>query len=332
MKKRRIILRVDGNSTIGFGHFFRCLSLCKRLANRYELHLVTHASTSPSLIEEVGEFAKVQFVNLPYLFINPDSINEANRLSYDLNNILSLGDILILDGYHFSEEFYNRPKERNIPIVVIDDFCINRHVNAIINQAPFLEITNPDFAALDHTYCGLEYSLISPSFIYHKLANSLYYKPICLICLGNFHDNSVLQHMIREIIELNEFEKIIVIGSQVEYSQIDVMSNKCHIKLYKSVPQREMLQLLNYCTHCVVSASAILMEAYFLGLTCFVVQTTENQKYFYEGFIKYDGVIGLGNIHSATEQIKKRVVAGKDKIRYQRYKHNKLTDIFEYLN
>ena len=99
MVKKNVLIRVDGNSTIGLGHVYRGIALADMLKEEFSVLFLTKPSTTVSPIID----AKYNCTFLPKKleFIEePDWINE----NY------SKDSIIVLDGYMFDEDYQQKIK------------------------------------------------------------------------------------------------------------------------------------------------------------------------------------------------------------------------------
>lgn len=87
----RILLRADGNNVIGLGHVIRLLGLCEFLKDSFDCVF---------FIREPGVKIKETIESFCKLIILKSTKDE--EIS-ELESLLSLSDILILDGYDFDE-------------------------------------------------------------------------------------------------------------------------------------------------------------------------------------------------------------------------------------
>ena len=121
MISKKLILRADGNSLIGFGHIYRLLALADILKDSYHLTFVCYA-TSNFIEQEIKKSCHELVVlegGLP--FKTPDEISTADELDFDLNDILTGDEIVVLDGYYFGLKYQQAIKLRKCKLGCIED-------------------------------------------------------------------------------------------------------------------------------------------------------------------------------------------------------------------
>lgn len=129
MVNRKVaVLRADASSSIGVGHVMRSLSLGEALLDEgFGVELVSF-ELAPSL-QSLATSCGVELVELTC----------APRSSEDAQFVLTRNaDIVVVDGYEFSREFFAALELSETPFAVIDDNAETnaKSPNAVINQNP----------------------------------------------------------------------------------------------------------------------------------------------------------------------------------------------------
>jgi len=122
------VLRADASSSIGVGHVMRSLSLGEALLDEgFGVELVSF-ELAPSL-QSLATSCGIEVVELTC----------APRSSEDAQFVLTRNaDIVVVDGYEFSREFFAALELSETPFAVIDDNAETnaKSPNAVINQNP----------------------------------------------------------------------------------------------------------------------------------------------------------------------------------------------------
>jgi UDP-2,4-diacetamido-2,4,6-trideoxy-beta-L-altropyranose hydrolase len=129
MVNRKVaVLRADASSSIGVGHVMRSLSLGEALLDEgFGVELVSF-ELAPSL-QSLAASCGIEVVEL---VCTP-------RSSEDAQFVLDRkADIVVIDGYEFSREFFAALEISDTPFAVIDDNAETKALspNAVINQNP----------------------------------------------------------------------------------------------------------------------------------------------------------------------------------------------------
>jgi len=154
MVNRKVaVLRADASSSIGVGHVMRSLSLGEALLDEgFGVELVSF-ELAPSL-QSLAASCGIEVVELSC----------APRSSADAQFVLQRNaNIVVVDGYEFSREFFEALEQSSTPFAVIDD---NAETNA---QSPSAVINqNPHASALMYAHIhgnpklllGLQYAMV----------------------------------------------------------------------------------------------------------------------------------------------------------------------------
>ena len=154
MVNRKVaVLRADASSSIGVGHVMRSLSIGEALLDEgFGVELVSF-ELAPSL-QSLATSCGIEVVELTC----------APRSSEDAQFVLTRNaDIVVVDGYEFSREFFVALELSDTPFAVIDD---NAETNAkspkaVINQNP--HASAPMYAHLQGNpklLLGLQYAMV----------------------------------------------------------------------------------------------------------------------------------------------------------------------------
>jgi UDP-2,4-diacetamido-2,4,6-trideoxy-beta-L-altropyranose hydrolase len=130
---KKIAIRADGHSEIGFGHLMRCLNLAKLLRTEYEITFISFCEKE-SIVKEIQSLG---FQMLALTRQEAIGIQTDRAKTLELASGISDLQLLILDSYSYSfaDQKFLRDGLGAIALVLIDDigdreFCCD----AIINQ------------------------------------------------------------------------------------------------------------------------------------------------------------------------------------------------------
>ena len=154
MVNRKVaVLRADASSSIGVGHVMRSLSLGEAFIDEgFGVEFVSF-ELAPSL-QSLAKSSGIEVVELSC----------APRSSEDAQFVLTRNaDIVVVDGYEFSPEFFATLELSDTPFAVIDDNAETnaKSPNAVINQNP--HASAPMYAHLQGNpklLLGLQYAMV----------------------------------------------------------------------------------------------------------------------------------------------------------------------------
>ena len=154
MVNRKVaVLRADASSSIGVGHVMRSLSLGEALIDEgFGVELVSY-ELAPSL-QSLATSCGIEVVELSC----------APRSSEDAQFVLTRkADIVVVDGYEFSREFFAVLEQSNTPFAVIDDNAETNALSpsAVINQNPHAsESMYAHLQSKPKLLLGLQYAMV----------------------------------------------------------------------------------------------------------------------------------------------------------------------------
>lgn len=150
MNKKRVYLRADGNSSIGFGHMSRTLSLASMLKDEFNCIFV---SCSDAFEKEASEYCNERV-----------TLNEENHFT-DFLAMLSADDIIVLDNYFFDGEYQKKIKDIGCKLVCIDDIHTTHfYADVVINHAEGINPEHYSCEPYSMLYTGYKYALLRPEF------------------------------------------------------------------------------------------------------------------------------------------------------------------------
>lgn len=109
---RIVYVRTDGSTTTGLGHLFRCLSLAEMLVSQFKIKFLLSAATPEEM------FTKINFANVSYEYL--DTATEEEEID-QLSALIKEDQLLVIDSYRFSNQYFLILKQRGLRTVVIDD-------------------------------------------------------------------------------------------------------------------------------------------------------------------------------------------------------------------
>ena len=306
MQQHKIIFRADGSATIGFGHVHRLLSLVQMLHKNFDCIFVSH---------ETPDFLKEELANLSVPLIKvetisyklPDERKPGDEVAFDMNEILTGNEIVVLDGYWFGKKYQTEIKKKGNTLVYVDDLIEEGNIaDIIINHSMGIHISDYKMIApATCVYTGSNYSLINvPSVFRQQRQNNNLFSQL-LISMGGADPLNFTGKVIEEYKEyINRFEKVIVMVG-VEYKHLEQLKKTIagfsNVQIILAVPKTEMFSIMQQSTAAIISASTMSVEYVNVGGALAIIQTADNQKYLYKGLIESGVAIPVEKIDAANE-------------------------------
>lgn len=253
---------------MGMGHIFRCLSLSKMAAPYFD---------NVSFFIEEAEQSTVELVTKETF-----SMVSLKR-SQDFFSSLEKTDLVLLDGYHFTEEYELAIKNKGCKIITIDDLQHRRfHADILINHTPGLNRSNYLTAPDTKVYLGLKYALIRREFLEAERRKKAP-ESLCraFVCFGGADpENFTLKYYQYLKRNFPSTQVTLVVGPSYVHLEDLIKETKedSQVQLRQSVQPAELIELLYNRDFAIVSASTISIECMKIGIPLYLVKTAENQQ------------------------------------------------------
>lgn len=282
-----ILFRAEGNTAIGLGHIYRILSLVD-IANYSNLQY-TFAITNTSCTAIIPKEVKIKIIDVEDEFL---LLSKFKDLGYKL---------LILDGYQFDSYYQKKAKELDYKILYIDDLAKEyMYADAVINHSA--GVIPEDFKKSDYTnlYLGPAYSILRKPFLEIpptkiKIHNQIF------INFGGADPMNILGKVLPWIIELNLFDKIIVVTGKAYGKNLENLVNE-KVSFYQNIEASQMAFLISCSAVALVPSSTILYEVCALNRPVISGYFVENQEKIYQGFLDENLIIGVGDFKSIEKR------------------------------
>ncbi|MDB5275548.1 MAG: pseG [Ferruginibacter sp.] len=301
MAKQKLLLRADGNNLIGFGHVYRLLALADLLTKNYYLVFALYRSSDFIEVEIRKYCDEVLILPGKLPFKTADEITASDEIDFDLNDLLSGNEIVVLDGYYFGTRYQQAIKRKGCKLVCIDDQAVNFfYADAVINHAPGIDENIYKTAPYTKLFTGLDYAILRQPF-FMPFPQTCKITSDVFISLGGSDYFQITINLVRFLKHIDQFRTLHIMCSssfpeEMMRELLLISEQSDHIKLYQNLTATEIVVLMDRCTYAFVSASTVLLEAYARGLTCFTGFYVNNQLFIYNGFLNENRAAGLGNL------------------------------------
>lgn len=282
-----ILFRAEGNTATGLGHIYRILSIIDIV--NYSNIQYTFAITNTSCTAIIPKEVNIDII---------DGEDEF-RLLFNYRNIGY--KLLILDGYQFDSTYQKKAKELGYKILYIDDLVKEyMYADAVINHSAGLSPV--DFKKSDYTnlYLGPAYSILRKPFLeIHRTENKIHNQ--IFINFGGADPLNILGKVLPWIIELNLFDKIIVVIGKAYGKDLEELKNE-KVSFYQNIEASQMAFLISSSVVALVPSSTILYEVCALNRPVISGYFVGNQEKIYQGFLDENLIIGVGDFKSLEKR------------------------------
>ncbi len=270
MVNRKVaVLRADASSSIGVGHVMRSLSLGEALLDEgFGVELVSF-ELAPSL-QSLAASCGVEVVELSC----------APRSNDDAQFVLQRNaNIVVVDGYEFSREFFAVLEASSTPFAVVDDNAeTNAHSpSAVINQNPHASASI--YAHLhgnSKLLLGLQYAMVRKEVREVAAMNLPSREGEVFVAMGGADFLGLTAPIVEALAETGLQIRVAVGHANTQRAQIQKLADQCgHVTL---IEQQDYVSSLASAHVAVLAAGSSLWEACAVGTPSIGLVVADNQS------------------------------------------------------
>jgi UDP-2,4-diacetamido-2,4,6-trideoxy-beta-L-altropyranose hydrolase len=282
----KIFIRADASVQIGTGHIMRCIALAQTWQEGGgDVTFLSHCENKALRQRIINE----GFDFIPVKKFHPDHSDLIQTLNimkrYAPSTQRSAPCWLVVDGYHFTQNYHKTIRENGYKLLVIDDLAHLEHYHAdiVLNQnihAPKLNYScDKDTVQL----LGCDYIMLRKEFLKYRNWNRQIpekAKKILVMMGGSDPDNVTLRVIkILNSLDIFDLEVKVVVGPSNPHKKIlknITLSAPCRMLCVENV--RNMSKLMVWSDMAVTAAGSTCWELAFMGVPAITIVTVENQQ------------------------------------------------------
>jgi len=282
-----VFFRVDANAKIGYGHFFRCISLSEELLKKgYKcIFLIQNPD------QFIHNLASKSDIIIECLELN--SLSSKRKIDLEIKSIQRLQskysfDYLVIDHYKVNRYWEERAFKGFKNIYLIDDLANEPHfVNAIIN--PNIGKYCKDYKSINLNkaviLAGQNYSILNKSFIAMRSEAKLKRRKIqiknILISFGASDLGKYLTSFLKNLLDLigghNYSFTVVCSRNDLDLILQSKLDQNTKIKFLTNLSQTELGRLYLHADFCIGAGGVSALERCLLGLPSAIVTVAKNQ-------------------------------------------------------
>jgi UDP-2,4-diacetamido-2,4,6-trideoxy-beta-L-altropyranose hydrolase len=306
---KKAAFRVEADRKTGMGHLVRCLALAQMIGSEFEIVFAIH-QPGPE-VKELLKRDAVSFEDVPA----PDD------LSFSADK-----DLVILDGYWFTEDFV-QALAKKCKVIQVDDIPASAYyAHVILNHALGLDYSKSELNGAT-LLTGSDYAMLRKEFLAGDDPNASNQRTSVAISFGGSDPANATALVLNILISLVGPEMMIEVIAGPLYRDLKELNqlaerNK-NVIIHHALPAKSIAEILQSSTLFIGPASTMIYEALAMETPSACIVTADNQSAMYKGLIDAHAVTGLGNI-ADQDGLKKKLTAliggGLEKMRHEKKK------------
>lgn len=296
LKNLPLVFRVDANKHIGTGHIMRCIALAQEW-KKGGGEIVFLSCCESQII-------RAQIVDEGFNYIETaNTLTEKNDIENTISflNGLRRAFWMVIDGYHFSDGYFQNIREAGYKVLLFDD--VNHRnivsVDIILNQNIDAEKMKYNCSLDTKKLLGVQYALLRKDFldfrgrqrIIPEKANKI------VVTMGGGDFKNVTLEIIKAFNLINdpELDVIIIVGPSNIH--MDSLTRELKLSLFKNelrTSVKNMTEIMAWADLAITAGGSTCWELCYMGVPSLVVCTAENQKYVINGLNKREVFRTLG--------------------------------------
>lgn len=257
-----IIFRADGNSQIGLGHVMRSLALAEMIGLEFDRRfaICEPYAALTAMVEDKG------------ITVVPLQTKEASEFL----SMLTIDDIVVLDGYFFDEVLQKAIKNKAGRLVFIDDLVRGHQVaDVLINHTAGIPASEYEAEPYTRFLLGPDYALVNPVFQSQPLSIST---PTIFVNLGGADPMNISLDIVGWLVanQPNRLVRVALGGANPHKASFSHFADN-QVTVLSGLSVIQMADEITRCQLAIVSCSTIAYEVSTVGRPFIGIVTAENQ-------------------------------------------------------
>lgn len=286
--QKKVFFRCDASKEVGLGHLTRCVSLAFILKNDFQICFLFKA---PS-VHSIG------FLNESFQFIELKD-GDLQEEAAEVKGLVNAEDILVIDGYQFSDEYFSSLSNNAIKLVLIDDFGKEySQASVVINHALGLSDTHEPSST---KYClGEKYVMLRPPFLLKaKQIRVIEKVKNVFVCFGGADYHNITLKVLQAFVEAEKNLQIHVVLAATfpfkEEVEEFVKQSGLNCRLHYNLQAAKMAELMGDCEVAVSPASGLSYEICAVGMGFIGGYYIDNQIGIHNGLLERGCMLSVGD-------------------------------------
>lgn len=299
--RRRVLLRADAGSRIGFGHFVRSCALGAYLKDDFHCVITTRnpdlglpSAYQHSLARESG------------IDLVPSVGKTREEFDPVFLDMILEDDIVVLDNYYYETSFQNEVKRRCTALVCVDDMH-DRHFTADLVMT-FCPLSRERFSMEPEAKFvgGMEWSFLRRPFLRPMVPRKRTPESPSkvAVAMGGADPLGLTSRLVGMVHEIKPSVEIEVLAGQTV--KIDFEESET-LKLHRQASAAEIADMFDRCDIGIFPASTVCVEAFSRGLPVAAGYFVDNQEEIYAYGVAHGWFVPLGDLRASGDALEARL-------------------------
>ena len=304
MKDIKFLIITHASSSVGLGHFNRCMILAKEiLKNGHKVEVFLEGD-----------------ISLKNTNNNKRWIHLKKKINY---NNLPKSDICIVDKYIYDEKFYFNLRKSIKTILIFDDnrYKVPKYVSAVINANIYVE--NHKYEPGIKVFSGKKYLLIKKEFF----KNTINYKKKSnvFLCMGGSDPENQTTRLISIILSCSKRKIEVLYGPSFKQENV-IRKWEKNPRIITHRSSENITRILKNCRYGIVGSGTMLYELIATKIPLSYISLGKNQNNLAEFFFRTKPLNYLGYFKKTSNlTIKKKLMLFENKLNTKQKKTILLT-------
>lgn len=302
----KVFFRADGSSVKGLGHVIRCLSVVEMIKKQFSCFMIVN-NTDDHVLQLISKTCYAIDIKA----------NSQQREFETLINLVTVNDILVIDGYEFNEIYQQKVKKLVKKLVAIDDLADKKfEADIVFNHGDISAIPKYQVPSNAKILSGLDYLIVRPEFLDAlRVKRNVTIVDTVFVCMGGADPFNITIKVLEACIQCSFIKKIIIVTGSLYKNKnaLQELISLPNVKNVEHIENASALQIVNCIQQsqlAVSTASSISLEICCVkaGLLCGTV--AENQNCIHSLLVQNKCCISIGNwIDAGVDEIKSQLEA-----------------------
>ena len=290
--KPRLVLRADGNATIGLGHVMRLVALAEWLRTDFE-EILFLIQLPDAAVRALLEASGLPLAELPLGLPTAEITG--------LATLLRPTDVLVLDGYGFDYAYQVAVRQRVAQLVCLDDLhAFPFAADLVLNPAGGVALATYDLRAPGaRLLAGPAYAPLRAAFALPANQNSFFDQPpasphTVLLCLGGADPRQLTRTTAAALLALPAVAHVhAVVGAAFgawDELRTWAAAHAERLSLHRALPAAALARLMRQCGAAVLSPSTVSYEYCAAGGGLLLLLPTADNQHDLDHFLRAAGL------------------------------------------